>query len=159
MKKYRETVVLVFVMILVGGGIALLQGGVFQGEMRNGIYSGVGSMQTFVTDLEQIARYAHDYLNGYLSGSGWGTVLPTELMQEEMERLQIQYERIAEMVSFLYPTDHHLEPLFYEFYQGFAQALEGLQQNNLEILLKAHQSFHQIDYEIFQHRRRDDPVI
>lgn len=158
MKRYRESLILILVMILVGGGIYLLQEqGWLPDEPADASFTGESPLQNAVSQLEVIARHTHDYLNGYLSGSKWGTALPLEAMQEEIDQLQYEYEMLEAEINRLYPKGTQLDSLFGEFFFGFEVLQGGLTRNNPELLSDAHEIFHRIDAEIFHHPQEDEP--
>jgi hypothetical protein len=144
-------------MILVGGGIYLLQEkGWIPDAPANPSFAGQSPLQNAVSQLEVIARHTHDYLNGYLAGSEWGTALPQEAMLEEIDQLQYEYEMIEEEVNRLEPKGTQLDSLFGEFFFGFEVLQGGLTRNNKELISNAHEIFHRIDYEIFHHQQGDE---
>lgn len=159
MKRYRESFVLIFVMLLIGGGIHWMQQeGWMPDEIADASYTGHSPLQQAVTRLEVIARHTHDYLNGYLAGSEWGTALPREAMQEEINQLQYEYEKTEEEVRQVYPKGSQIDSLCGEFYFGFEVLQGGLTRNDQELLSDAHEIFHRLDDEMFRHSQRDELI-
>lgn len=156
MKRFHESLILILVMLLVGGGIYLLQA---QGWLPTGAadagYTGRSPLQQAVSRLEVIARHTHDYLNGYLAGSDWGTALPQDAMREEIDQLQYEYELVEEEVNRLYPKGSQLDTLFGEFFFGFEVLQGGLTRNDQQLLSDAQEIFQRIDYGVFKHRSGD----
>lgn len=160
MKKYNETLILILVMCLLGGCLHLLQvRGVIEVDESTGAFTGPGPMNNSISQLEQICRITHDYLNGYLSGSDWGTVLPEEVMKEEIAQLQFKFQLVDEMVTYLAPQGAGVYPLIEKFRVGFAKAEEGLATGDIELLTEAHRIFHAIDYDVFDHQWGDEVSV
>lgn len=158
MNKYRETLILIVLIIIVGSGTHFLQvrGIIPEGDNLDSPIITQSSLKDSIIKLEQIARISHDYLNGYVSGPEWGTALPEDVMKEEIEQLYIRYDLVREMVEYLYPYKSGLENLLSEFDRGFALAKKGLVNSDQELLKKAHKIFHHLDYEVFEHKWTDD---
>lgn len=155
--KFSESLMLILVMVVIGGGIYCLQSSeAVIGSGTDSVLTLQGPIRNCVKELEEVAAIVHDYLNGYLSGSDWGTALPPHIMKEEIERLKLKYRLADELAIGLYPEGSRLDPVLGEFYLGFMLAEEGLKNKDTKTLLKAHDIFHRLDYEVFRHKRRSE---
>lgn len=152
--------ILILMMIVMGGSFQLFktQGSIGY-EISKSSFFGRSPLKNSLLNLEQIARFSHDYLNGFLCGENWGTVLSEDQMKEEMEQLYFRYELEEEMISYLYPQGMEVDPLFHEFRSGFELVIEGLEKDDKELLKQAHEIFHRIDYDIFHHSSIDKLII
>lgn len=143
---------MVLIAALVGGGIYVIQNrGVFGASIFK-----QSELSKSLKDLEQIARLSHDYLNGYICGSDWGTALPEDAMKEEANSLQSQFEIVHQSLVLLYSDDKLPTALLEDFRNGFGRLQEGLAGRDMTVLKEAHKIFEKIDYGYFHHKWGDD---
>ncbi len=147
MRKYFETLILILIMVLVGGGIHIMQlQGIISDENLVGKVAFAQDPLNLAEDqLEQIGRLVDDYLHGYLNGSGRGTTSSEKNLVEEMIELRLQFRMVRDTIEFLYPQGTHLTPLILQFQDGFDLLIVGLKNDDEELLQEAHQVFDQID--------------
>lgn len=161
MKKYKETLIFLFVLIILGAGLRMLElrevtiSDISVDKLSNPVVTDKAVMNA-ITQLEQIARIGHDYLNGYVCGMEWGTALPPDLMVEEMDNLKFKFRLVDNLLAQNYADRKNLDLLLEQFRLGFAYFETGINEDDLKKLQEAHRIFHKIDYEIFDHTWFDD---
>ena len=150
MKNYREIILVVLIAALLGGGIYYLQKRVVFGR-----YVVENTTEEGENGLEQIACSIHDYMNGYLYGSGDGTALPQKTMTEVVNELQADFELIDQNYAISDSEEAALKELLNDFRTGFTNLQLGLAENNIKYLNEAHRIFEKLDYQVYHHKRND----